>query len=117
MSEPLWQPRTDRAARLLGAGFFAGGAALVGFQASVVVDAVDAHDDRVIFFMAAFALGAMGIGLGATWLVRGLAGYTAVRTLQTNPRRMRVFTIMAAVVIVAATVALKVWLASRGYGQ
>ena len=117
MSEPLWQPRTDRAARLLGAGFFTGGAALVGHQSSVVVEAVNAHDDQVIFFMAAFALGAMGIGLGATWLVRGLAGYTAVRTLQTNPRRMRLFSALVAVVVIAATVALKVWLASRGYNE
>ena len=115
MSEPLWQPRTDRAARLLGAGFFTGGAALLGYRVNVLVDAVDAQDDHVIFFMAAFALGAMGLGLGAFWLVRGLAGYTAVRALQKDPRQLRLVSVIAAVVIVAATVVLKAWLASRGY--
>ncbi len=117
MSEPLWQPRTDTAARLLGAAFFIGGSALIGYQASVICDAVAAHAESVNYFMAAIALGALGTGLGIYWVIRGLAGYTAIRALQSDPRRMRMFFILAAVVIVVLTAGLKIWLASLGYDQ
>ena len=82
MSEPLWQPRTDRAARLLGAGFFLGGAALIGYQIHVLLADVGAHADRLTFFLTAIALGEMGVVFGAYWLIRGLAGYAAIRALQ-----------------------------------
>lgn len=115
MSEPLWQPRTDLAARLLGAGFFTGGVALVAYQVKVILDSVSSQADRVTYFMAAFALGTMGIVLGAYWLIRGLAGYASIRALQTDRRRMRVFSIVAAVILIAGTIGLKFWIASFGY--
>ena len=59
MSEPLWQPRTDLAARILGVGFVAGGAALLAFQVSAVRDAIATHAD-VTFSLAAIALGYAG---------------------------------------------------------
>ena len=104
MSEPLWQPRTDRGARLLGAGFLIGGAALLAYQASVIVDAVAAGAPNVTWFMAAVALGAMGVLLGGYWLTHGLAGYTAIRAVQQDRRRMRMVSIVVAVVTVALVV-------------
>lgn len=115
MSEPLWQPRTDLAARLLGAGFFIGGSALVGYQASVILAAVAARAEVVTYFLSAIGLGTMAIVLGAYWLIRGLAGYTAIRALQADPRRMRVFLVVAVVVMAAVLGGLKIWLSSLGY--
>lgn len=117
MSEPLWQPRTDGAARLLGAGFFLGGGAMLGFQLKVIFDAAAAHAERVTYFMSAIGLGEMGVLLGGYWLVRGLAGYTAIRTLQTDPRRLRTLAIVAAVVIGASLIGFKFWLGSLGYAD
>ena len=115
MSTPLWQPRTDLAARLLGVGFFVGGAALLGYQAKVLIRDVTTHAEQVDYFMSAIALGLMGIVLGLYWMVRGLAGYTSVRTLQTDPRRLRILSVVAAVVLIAIIGGLKMWLSSCGY--
>lgn len=115
MSEPLWQPRTDLAARLLGVGFFAFGVGLIGFQIKTIRDAAAAGAERVSYFLSAFALGEMAILLGLFWLVRGLAGYTAVRTLQTNPRGRRTLMIVSAVIIGATLLGVQEWLASLGF--
>ena len=115
MSQPLWQPRTDHAARLLGVVFFIGGAALLGYQISVIIRDVAAHAEQVGYFMSAIALGLMGMVLGLYWIIRGLAGYTAVRTLQTDPRRIRIFSVVTAVVLLAIIGGLKMWLSSLGY--
>lgn len=117
MSEPLWQPRTDVAARLLGAAFFCGGAALIGYQIKTIMDAAAAGAERVSYFMSAFALGEMGVILGAYWIVRGLDGYAAVRAMQTNRRAMRGIMIVAGVLIVATLLAVKTWLISLGYDE
>lgn len=117
MSEPLWQPRTDLAARLLGAAFFCGGAAIVGYQIKTILDAAAAGAERASYFLSAFALGEMGVLLGAYWIGRGLAGYTAVRAMQTNPRAMRGFMIVAGVLIVATLLGVKTWLISLGYDE
>ena len=115
VSTPLWQPRTDRAARLLGAGFFLVGAALLGYQAHVIMRDVAAHAEQVGYFMAAIALGLMGMVLGLYWIIRGLGGYTAVRTLQTDQRRMRIFSVVTAVILIAIIAGLKILLSSYGY--
>ena len=115
MSASLWQPRTDLAARLLGVGFFVIGGALLGYQANVVIREVTARAEQVDYFMSAIALGLMGIVLGLYWMVRGLAGYTSMRTLQTDPRRLRILSVVVAVVLIAILAGMKVWLSSRGY--
>ena len=115
MAEPLWQPRSDRAARLLGAGFFCGGVALLGYQGKVILDAVASAAENVTYFMAAIALGEMAVVLGAYWMVRGLAGYAAVRALQTNPRGLRGLMIASAVIVGGTLLGLKLWLGSLGY--
>ncbi|MEO6992793.1 MAG: hypothetical protein ABI273_04115 [Lacunisphaera sp.] len=115
MSIPLWQPRTDLAARLLGLGFFVGGGALLVYQANVVIQEVTTHAEQVDYFMSAIALGLMGLVLGLYWIVRGLAGYTSMRMLQTDPRRLRILSVITAVVLIAIIAGLKIWLSSRGY--
>ena len=117
MSEPLWQPRTDGAARLLGAGFFLGGAAILGFQIKVILDAAAQHAERVNYFMAAFALGEMGVALGLYWIVRGLAGYAAIRALPSDPRGRRWLMMVSAGVILATLLGVKAWLRSLGYDE
>lgn len=117
MSEPLWQPRTDGAARLLGAGFFLGGAAILGFQIKVILDAAAAHAPRVNYFIAAFALGEMGVALGLYWIARGLAGYLAIRALPSNPRGKRWLMVISAVAVLATIFGVKAWLGSLGYDE
>ena len=117
MAEPLWQPRSDGAARLLGLGFFVGGSALLIYQAGVIHAALSAHAERISYFLAAIALGEMAVILGLYWLVRGLAGYTAVRTMQTDPRRMRILMITSAITIFITWAGLKQWLGSFGYSD
>jgi hypothetical protein len=117
MSEPLWQPRSDASARVLGAGFFIGGGALVAYQLKVILDQAAEGAERVTYFLAAFGLGEMGLLLGAYWLVRGLAGYTAIRSLQQNPRQMRVLGAVAFGAILVSYVALQLWLKSLGYDE
>lgn len=115
MSEPLWQPRSDRAARLLGLGFFSGGAGLLWLQADSILRAV-AESRPVMYFHAAIALGTLGLALGGYWMVRGLAGYTAIRELRKKPRHLRWFGFGAAVVLGAVFIALHSWLQALGYG-
>ncbi len=79
--------------------------------------AVVARAESVNYFLSAIALGTTGIVLGAYWLIRGLAGYTAIRALQADPRRLRMFFDVATVVIVGAMTGLKMWLSSLGYNQ
>jgi hypothetical protein len=99
----------------LGVGFFAVGAALLCYQINVLIREVTTHAEQVDYFMSAIALGVMGVVLGLYWMVRGLAGYTSVRTLQTDPRRLRILSVAAAVVLIAIIAGLKMWLSSRGY--
>ncbi len=115
VSTPLWQPRTDLAARLLGLGFFVVGGALLGYQTNVIIRDVNAHAEQVDYFMSAIALGLLGMVLGLYWIMRGLAGYASMRTLQTDPRRLRILSVVAAVVLIAIIAGLKMWLSSRGY--
>jgi uncharacterized membrane protein len=49
--------------------------------------------------------------------VRGLAGYTAIRSLQQNPRQMRVLGAVAFGAILVSYVALQLWLKSLGYAE
>jgi hypothetical protein len=117
MSEPLWQPRTDRAARSLGLGFVLGGAGLLGFQLKLVLNGVAAHAERVNSFTAALALGEMGVALGLYWIVRGLAGYASIRNLTSTPRGKRWLFIASAAAIFATILGAKAWLRSLGYGD
>lgn len=114
MSEPLWQPRSDAGARLLGAGFCLGGAGLLAMQARTILAAID-RGETVSYFAAAVALGEFGVLVGAFWLIRGLPGYHAVRALREKPAALRWLGLTAAVVIGGTLLALQMWLRSLGY--
>lgn len=114
MSEPLWQPRSDRSARLAGAAFFLGGTGLVALQLNALRHAAEQGSDALIFG-AAIGLGEMGMIMGLFWVVRGLAGYTATRRLQHDARGRRLLMIASAVLIGLTLLALHFWLRAQGY--
>ncbi|MDQ5977428.1 MAG: hypothetical protein QG602_400 [Verrucomicrobiota bacterium] len=114
MSEPLWQPRSDAGARLLGAGFFLGGAALLAFQGRTILGAIE-RGETVGTFAAALALGEMGVLLGIYWMIRGLTGYHAVRALREKPAALRWLGVASAVLVGGTLLALHAWLRAQGY--
>lgn len=117
MSEPLWQPRDDSGARLLGAGFFLAGGGVLAWQILGTLRQADEGAPTLSYSIALILLGVMCVAFGALWLVRGLAGYAWVRSMQSDPRARRTLTI-AAFVLAAATMALMRWhLARLGYAD
>ena len=89
MSEPLYQPRSDTAARLLGLGFFSAGAAAIYWQGVRPLLAAIAEKPLVEYSIKLIILGEFFAAMGLYWMIRGLAGYTAIRTMQQNPRAMK----------------------------
>lgn len=114
MRAPLWQPRSDPSARLLGAGFFVLGLGLLALQAQSIRHALAAHAP-VTYFTAAIALGEFATAVGAYWMLRGLAGYHSVRSVRKNPAALRWLGCAAAIVIGGTLLGLHCWLAARGY--
>lgn len=117
MSEPLWQPRSDSGARLLGAGSFLVGGAVLVWQVLGTLRQADEGAPTLSYSIALILLGVMCLALGALWLVRGLAGYAWVRSMQGDPRARRTL-MLAAFVLAAATMALLRWHLGRlGYAE
>ncbi|MEO5916237.1 MAG: hypothetical protein ABIS50_18510 [Luteolibacter sp.] len=90
MSEPLYQPRSDVAARLLGLGVFSAGAAVIWWQGVLPLQAAVAEKPLVEYSIKLVILGEFFVATGLFWMIRGLAGYTAVRTMQKSPKTMKV---------------------------
>lgn len=117
MSEPLWQPRDDSGARILGAGFFLAGALVLGWQILGTLREARAGAESLTYSLALIVLGVLFAALGALWIVRGLAGYAWVRSAQTNPRARRILFI-AGFLLAAATFGLMQWHLGRlGYAS
>ena len=89
MSEPLYQPRSDTAARLLGLGFFAAGSAAVYWQGVRPLLAAINEKPLVEYSIKLVILGEFFICLGLFWMIHGLAGYTSIRGMQKNPSAMK----------------------------
>ncbi len=85
MSDPLFQPISDTAARLLGLGFFAAGAAMIYWQG--VLPLLGAIQDKPLleYSIKLIILGEFFVVAGLYWIFRGLAGYEAVRAIKDNP--------------------------------
>ena len=115
MSEPLWQPRNDAGARALGAGFLLAGGGVLAWQIVGTLRQADEGAPTLSYSVTLILLGAMCAALGALWLVRGLAGYAWVRSMQSDPRARRSLMI-AAFLLAALTMVLMRWhLARLGY--
>jgi hypothetical protein len=114
MSRPLWIPKTQLQARLLGCGFaVAGGGALWWHIGSALRHAEQREDVRVSF--ALILLGVMGVTFGLLWIAGGLTTYGWIRDDSTNPGRRKL--VLGAVIAVglAASAGL-LWLLHRlGY--
>ncbi len=82
MAEPLWQPRSDLAARLLGLGSLAAGLAILYWQVAYPIAQARAHEPSISYSFALIGFGAMFTVLGVLWIVRGLAGYSWIRAVQ-----------------------------------
>ncbi len=117
MSKPLWQPRDDSGVRLLGAGFLLAGSGVLVWQILGTLRQADEGAPTLSYSIALILLGVMFLALGGLWLVRGLTGYTWVRSMQSDPRARQTLMI-AAFVLAALTMALMHWHLSRlGYGD
>ena len=86
MSTPLWQPRSDAAARLLGLGFAAAGAAILYWQIVGSLQRAAAGDAEISYSLKLIALGEMFLVLGLFWAATGLPGYTRIIGLQKDRR-------------------------------
>lgn len=102
MSTPLWQPRTDNAARLLGLGFAVAGGAILYWQIVVTLQRAAAHQPEVMYSFKLIALGEMFAVLGLFWIVTGLSGYARIIGLQQD-RRFRIGLALAALVAIVVT--------------
>ena len=89
MSEPLYQPRSNTAARLLGLGFLAAGSAAVYWQGVRPLLAAINEKPLVEYSIKLVILGEFFICLGLFWMIHGLAGYTSIRGMQKNPSAMK----------------------------
>lgn len=114
MSEPLWQPRSDLSARLLGAGFFLIGAVLLTMQSRSILSAIKSSAP-VTYSHAAIAMGEFALLIGAYWMVRGLAGYRSIRALPQNRAAFRWFGFFSALLFGTTLLALHFALQSLGY--
>lgn len=85
MSDPIFQPRSNTAARLTGIGFFAAGAAMIYWQGVLPLLGAIREKPRVEYSIKLIILGEFFAVLGLYWMVRGLAGYEAVRSIKDNP--------------------------------
>lgn len=95
MSEPLLHPRSNTSARLLGLGSLTAGAAVIYWQGILPLLASVQEKPLVEYSIKLVILGEFFTSLGLFWIIRGLAGYRAIREIQKSPRAMRIFTVVA----------------------
>lgn len=115
MSEPLWQPRDDFSARILGAGFLLGGAGVCAWQVLGTIREASAGASVLTYSITLIVMSVMFVALGALWLVRGLAGYTWVRSVQTEPRARRILSVSAFVLAGGTWLLMEWYLGRKGY--
>lgn len=115
MSTPLWQPRSDTAARLLGLGFAAAGTAILYWQIIVTLKRAVDGDATISYSLKLIALGEMFAVLGVFWLATGLRGYTRVVGLQKDRRFMWGLGAVALVAIALTQYFLSRELAAHGF--
>ena len=117
MSAPLWQPRTDGAARLLGLGGAVGGAGLLYWQLLLPLQQARAGQERLTYSLTLIVFGVLWLLLGLFWLVRGRAGYDWVRSAQHRRGPRTALLVATAVVVLALRFLLSRQLVALGYSE
>jgi hypothetical protein len=115
MSTPLWQPRSDTAARLLGLGFTGAGAAILYWQIVITLQRAAANNPSIAYSLKLIALGEMFAVLGIYWSVCGLSGYTKIVGLQKDRRFMIALGAVALVAILVTDHFMTRELSKYGY--
>lgn len=108
MSDPVLQPRSNTTARLLGLGLLTAGAAMIYWQGILPLLAAIKEKPLVEYSIKLVILGEFFVCIGLFWIVRGLAGYTAIREMQKNLRSLKILSAVS----LAATL-LSWWLLAR----
>ena len=115
MPNPLWQPRSDLAARALGVAVGFVGLALLYWQVLGTLRRMEAAETPVEYSLTLILCGEMFLALGGFWLVRGLAGYAAVRNFQHQPRARKILVAATLVLLGLSWWFMHSQLASHGY--
>jgi hypothetical protein len=98
MSNPLFLPKSDTAARLLGLGFFTAGAAMIYWQGVLPLLGAIREKPLVEYSIKLIIFGEFFVVAGLYWIIRGLAGYEAVRSIKDNPAAKRKLVIATLIV-------------------
>ena len=115
MSEPIFQPRSDTAARLLGLGFFTAGAAMIYWQGVLPLLGAIQEKPLVEYSIKLIIFGEFFAVAGLYWMVRGLAGYEAVRAIKDNPAAKKKLIVASLVVTLLSWWLLDQVFKSYGY--
>jgi hypothetical protein len=115
MSTPLWQPRSNTAARLLGLGVTAIAAAILYWQIVVTLQRANAQENDIPYSLHLIALGELFALLGLFWLATGLSGYTRVLKLQKNRRFLYTLAAVALAAIAITDYLMSSRLSALGY--
>ena len=117
MSEPIWQPRTDTAARLLGAAFFVSGGLGLNWQVLGTLRDAEEGLPELRYSMLLILFSVLWTMMGAWWLLRGLAGYFWVRKAQHEPRARMILTLATFVLSLFTWLAMRMFLTRLGYTE
>lgn len=115
MSTPLWQPRSDTTARLLGLGCAVAGSAIFYWQIVITFQLAAANNPSIAYSLKLIALGEMFAVLGLYWLATGLSGYAKIVGLQKDRRFMIALGAVALVAILVTDHFMTRELSQYGY--
>lgn len=115
MSEPLWQPKSDLQARILGLCFAAAGAAGLWWQVGGTIRQARESVPEIQYSNTLIVLSALFVALGLFWIARGLAAYRVMRGAGSDPRSKRWLMIAGALVGLGTYFGMAWYLGTLGY--
>ena len=116
MPAPLWQPRSNLSARLLGLGCAGAGAAVLYWQIVVTLRLAAENNPDITYSLKLIALGEMFVVIGLIWMVSGLAGYGRILGLQKDRRFLFALVLVSIFAVFATDHFMTRELARYGYG-
>jgi hypothetical protein len=114
MSRPLWTPKTDVQARLLGCGIAAAGGGALWWHIGGTLRHAEVQEEVRVSF-ALILLGVMFMTVGVLWIAGGLTTYGWIRDDSTNPGLRKLLQGAVIVVGLAATGGMLWLLHTLGY--